>query len=65
MPHYKCHACRARLYSAAAAADLVDPSCPTCGAQLHAQESLAVAEHNLLQAVAERRLRRPRPLVTS
>ena len=35
MPQFKCTACGVRLYSAAAAADVLDPRCPTCGSQPH------------------------------
>jgi hypothetical protein len=35
MPQFKCTACGARLYSAAATADLIDPRCPTCRSDLH------------------------------
>ena len=31
MPQFKCSACRAGLYSAAATTDLIDPRCPSCG----------------------------------
>ena len=34
MPHFKCVACKTRLYSAAAPADLVGDLCPGCGSLL-------------------------------
>jgi hypothetical protein len=34
MPHFKCVACRTRLYSAAGPADLVGDLCPGCGSLL-------------------------------
>jgi hypothetical protein len=34
MPHFKCVACKARLYSPAGAADLVGDLCPGCGSLL-------------------------------
>jgi hypothetical protein len=36
MPHFKCVACRTRLYSAAGPADLVGDLCPGCGSLLEA-----------------------------
>lgn len=33
MPQFKCAACGAGLYSAAAASDLIDPRCPSCGSR--------------------------------
>ena len=59
MPHYNCESCGAGLYSAARPLSLIDPSCPTCGASIDRQ---ALAERNLLEAVAEHRLRPPQPL---
>src|SRR5207244_3165774 len=35
MPQFNCTACGAGLYSAAAADDLIDPRCPTCGSGSH------------------------------
>ena len=34
MPHFKCLACKTRLYSAAGPGDLVGDLCPTCGSLL-------------------------------
>ena len=34
MPHFKCEACRIRLYGAAGPADLVGDLCPSCGSLL-------------------------------
>ena len=34
MPHFKCDACRTRLYSAAGPDDLVGDLCPGCGSLL-------------------------------
>ena len=34
MPHFKCVACKARLYSAAGSDDLVGDLCPGCGSLL-------------------------------
>jgi hypothetical protein len=34
MPHFKCVACKSRLYSAAAPTDLVGDLCPGCGSVL-------------------------------
>jgi hypothetical protein len=34
MPQFKCAACGAGLYSAAAASDLIDPGCSSCGSRL-------------------------------
>ena len=34
MPHFKCVACRTRLYSAASPPDLVGDLCPECGSLL-------------------------------
>ena len=36
MPHFKCAACRTRLYSAARPADLIGDLCPSCGSLLDA-----------------------------
>jgi hypothetical protein len=41
MPHFKCVACRTRLYSAAAPADLVGDLCPRCGSLLEPVGELA------------------------
>jgi hypothetical protein len=41
MPHFKCVACRARLYSPAAPADLVGDLCPRCGSLLEPVAELA------------------------
>jgi hypothetical protein len=41
MPHFKCAACRTRLYSASAPADLVDGLCPRCGSPLEPVGELA------------------------
>jgi hypothetical protein len=41
MPHFKCVACKARLYSAAAPADLVGDLCPGCGSLLEPVGQLA------------------------
>ena len=41
MPHFKCVACKARLYSAAAPADLVGDLCPGCGSLLEPVGELA------------------------
>lgn len=41
MPHFKCVACRTRLYSAAAPADLVGDLCPSCGSLLEPVGELA------------------------
>ena len=41
MPHFKCVACRTRLYSAAAPADLVGDLCPGCGSLLEPVGELA------------------------
>jgi hypothetical protein len=37
MPRFTCESCATSLYSAARAANLTDPSCPTCGASFQAQ----------------------------
>lgn len=34
MPHFKCVACKTRLYNAAGPADLVGDLCPGCGSPL-------------------------------
>jgi hypothetical protein len=34
MPHFKCLACKTRLYSAAGSGDLVGDLCPACGSLL-------------------------------
>ena len=41
MPHYKCVACKTRLYSAAGPADLFGDLCPGCGALLEPVGELA------------------------
>jgi hypothetical protein len=41
MPHFKCVACRTRLYSAAAPAELVGDLCPGCGSLLEPVGELA------------------------
>jgi hypothetical protein len=41
MPHFKCVACKTRLYSAATAADLVGDLCPGCGSLLEPVGELA------------------------
>jgi hypothetical protein len=41
MPHFKCVACKTRLYSAAAPADLVGDLCPGCGSLLEPVGALA------------------------
>lgn len=41
MPHYKCLACKARLYSASSPTDLVGDLCPGCGALLEPVGDLA------------------------
>ena len=41
MPHFKCVACKTRLYSAAAPADLVGDLCPGCGSLLEPVGELA------------------------
>ncbi len=41
MPHFKCAACRTRLYSGAAPADLVGDLCPGCGSLLEPVGELA------------------------
>ena len=41
MPHFKCVACRTRLYSASARAELVGDLCPGCGALLEPVGALA------------------------
>jgi hypothetical protein len=41
MPHFKCVACRTRLYSAAGPADLVGDLCPGCGSLLEPVGELA------------------------
>src|ERR1700716_3192745 len=34
MPHYKCEACKTRLYSAGSPAELLSELCPDCGSLL-------------------------------
>jgi hypothetical protein len=41
VPHFKCVACKTRLYSAAAPADLVGDLCPGCGSLLEPVGELA------------------------
>jgi hypothetical protein len=41
MPHFKCVACRARLYSEASPADAVGDLCPGCGSLLEPVGELA------------------------
>lgn len=41
MPHFKCIACKTRLYSAATPADLVGDLCPGCGSLLEPVGELA------------------------
>ena len=41
MPHFKCVACKARLYSAAGPDDLVGDLCPGCGSLLEPVGELA------------------------
>jgi hypothetical protein len=41
MPHFKCLACRTRLYSAARPGDLVGDLCPGCGSLLEPVSELA------------------------
>jgi hypothetical protein len=41
MPHFKCVACKTRLYSAAGPADLVGDLCPGCGSLLEPVGELA------------------------
>ena len=41
MPHFKCVACKTRLYSAPAPADLVGDLCPGCGSLLEPVGELA------------------------
>jgi hypothetical protein len=41
MPHFKCVACRTRLYSAAGPAELVGDLCPGCGSLLEPVGELA------------------------
>jgi hypothetical protein len=41
MPHFKCVACKTRLYSAAVPADLVGDLCPGCGSPLEPVGELA------------------------
>jgi hypothetical protein len=41
MPHFKCVACRTRLYSAAAVADLLSDRCPRCGSPFEPVGELA------------------------
>jgi hypothetical protein len=67
MPHFKCVACRTRLYSAATLDDLVGDLCPGCGSLLEPVGELA--EIVGFQAVKQRdgaaddsRPRRPEPI---
>jgi hypothetical protein len=41
MPHYKCEACKARLYVPGTAAELVGDLCPECGSLLEPVADLA------------------------
>jgi hypothetical protein len=41
MPHLKCVACKARLYSASSPADRVGAVCPSCGSLLEPVRELA------------------------
>ena len=41
MPHFKCVACKTRLYSAANPSDLVGDLCPECGTLLEPVSELA------------------------
>jgi hypothetical protein len=41
MPHFKCVACKTRMYSAASPADLVGDLCPGCGSLLEPVRELA------------------------
>jgi len=41
MPHFKCVACRTRLHSAAAPADVLGDLCPRCGSPLEPVGELA------------------------
>jgi len=41
MPHFKCQACKTRLYSTADPDDLVGDLCPTCGSLLEPVGDLA------------------------
>jgi hypothetical protein len=41
MPHFKCVACRARLYSAAGPDDVVGEICPGCGSLFEPVDDLA------------------------
>jgi hypothetical protein len=41
MPHFKCLACKTRLYSAAGPDDLVGDLCPGCGSLLEPVGELA------------------------
>lgn len=41
MPHFKCVACKTRLYSAASPPDLVGDLCPECGSLLEPVGELA------------------------
>ena len=40
MPRFKCESCEATLYSAARPTNLIDPSCPSCGAPFEEQREL-------------------------
>jgi hypothetical protein len=65
MPHFKCAACKTRLYSAAALTDLVSDLCPGCGSPLEPVGDLAeiVGFRSIGQRdddADDRRPRRPR-----
>ena len=56
MPHSKCVACKTRLYSSGAPAEMVGELCPSCGGLLEPVGSL-------VEVVGFRRItRRPNPL---
>ena len=40
MPHFTCESCGTGLYSAARSGNLIDPSCPSCGASFQAQREV-------------------------
>ena len=40
MPRFNCESCEATLYSAARPGNLIDPSCPSCGAPFEAQREV-------------------------
>jgi hypothetical protein len=66
MPHFKCAACKTRLYSAAAPADLVGDLCPGCGSLLEPVGELAeiVGFQSIKRrdsAADDSRPRRPQP----